>query len=209
MSAVTRWALKYKLIVVILWFGLTAAGAFAATSVGTRLTKGLPIPGQPAYEANLKMLRSFGIDGHQQPTIAVLQLPVGLSMHTSAGRAAAARTLGAAGHAGPVGIIDYATTHDSQLVSPDGRTTFAIYDMPSPDLSRTAGTMGHILPVLEAHAPAGANVTLTGYEQLSAGSTGAGGGGPSVLVETLIGALGALIVLVHWSASASRSTTPY
>lgn len=196
MSAVTRWALNHKLIVVTVWLALAAAGAYAATGVGGRLTQGLPVPGQPAYEANLKMLHTFGIDGHQQPTIAVLQLPVGLSMHTGAGRAAAARTFAAAAHAGPVGIIDYATTHDGRLVSHDGRTTFAIYDMPNPDLARTAGTMGHILPLLEAHTPAGATVTLTGYEQLSAGSTGAGGGGPSVLVETLIGALGALIVLV-------------
>ena len=206
MSAVTRWALNHKLIVVTIWLALAAAGAYAATGVGARLTQGLPVPGQPAYEANLKMLRRFGIDGHQQPTIAVLRLPVGLSMHTGAGRAAAARTLGAAAHAGPVGIIDYATTHDSRLVSRDGRTTLAIYDMPNPDLARTAATMGHILPLLKAHTPAGAKITLTGYEQLSAGSTGAGGGGPSVLVETLIGAIGALIVLVLVFGSAVAVT---
>lgn len=206
MSAVTRWALNHKLIVVIVWLALAGAGAYAATGVGGKLTKGLPIPGQPAYEANLKMLRTFGIDGHQQPTIAVLHLPASLSMQTTAGRATAARTLGAAAQAGPVGIIDYATTRDSRLVSPDGRTTIAIYDMPNPDLAQTAATMGRILPLLEAHAPAGANVTLTGYEQLSAGSTGAGGGGPSVLVETLIGAMGALIVLVLVFGSAIAAT---
>src|SRR6478672_7806272 len=206
MSTVTRWALNHKKIVVVVWLCLTTAGAFASLSVGGKLTKGLPIPGQPAYEANLTMLRTFGIDGHQQPTIAVLHLPVGLSMQTSGGRAAAARTLAAAAHAGPVGIIDYATTHDPRLVSADGRTTVAIYDMPSPDLARTAGTMGDILPLLRAHAPAGASVTTTGYEQLSAGSTGAGGSGPSVLVETLIGALGALIVLVFVFGSAVAVT---
>ena len=43
---------------------------------------------------------------------------------------------------------------------------------------------------------------MTGYEQLSAGSTGKGGGGPSVLVETLIGAVGALLVLAFVFASA-------
>jgi putative drug exporter of the RND superfamily len=202
MSAVTRWALNHKLVVVALWLCLTVAGAFAATSVGSKLTKGLPIPGQPAYEANLKMLRTFGIDGHQQPTIAVLHLPATLSMRTSAGRTDAARTFAAASDAGPVAVIDYATTHDSRLISADGRTTFAIYDMPSPDLARTAGTTNRILPALKAHAPTGATVVLTGYEQLSAGSTGAGGGGPSVLVETLIGAAGALAVLVFVFASA-------
>jgi len=201
-SAITRWALKHKLVVVAFWLCLTVAGAFAATSVGGKLTKGLPIPGQPAYEANLKMLRTFGIDGHQQPTIAVLHLPAALSMRTPAGRTAAARTFGSASTAGPVGVIDYATTNDSRLVSADGRTTFAIFDMPSPDLARTAGTMDRILPALKAHAPAGATVVLTGYEQLAAGSTGAGGGGPSVLVETLIGAVGALIVLAFVFASA-------
>jgi putative drug exporter of the RND superfamily len=206
MSAVTRWSLNHTLIVAVVWLALAGAGAYAATSVGGRLTKGLPIPGQPAYEANLKMLRIFGIDGHQQPTIAVLQLPASLSMHTSAGRAAAARALRVAAHAGPLGIIDYETTGDSRFVSRDGRTTFAIYDMPNPDLARTAGTMGQILPLLEAHKPTGATVTVTGYEQLSAGSTGAGGGGPSVLVETLIGAIGALIVLVLVFGSAIAVT---
>src|SRR5260370_23629809 len=73
--------------------------------------------------------------------------------------------------------------------------------MPSPDRATTAGTMDHILPVLKAHAPPGASVSLTGYEQLSAGSTAKGGGGPRVLVETLIGALRPLLVLPFVFAS--------
>src|SRR6476646_4387847 len=205
MSAITRWALNHKLVVVAVWLCLTAAGGFASLSVGGKLTKGLPIPGQPAYEANLQMLRAFGIDGHQQPTIAVLHLPAALSMRTAAGKTAAARTFAAASQAGPVGVIDYATTHDSRLVSADARTAIAIYDMPSPDLATTAGTMDHILPVLKAHAPPGSSVALTGYEQLSAGSTGKGGGGPSVFVETLIGAVGALLVLAFVFASAAAA----
>src|SRR5256714_10857302 len=123
-------------------------------------------------------------------------------MRTAAGKTAAAGTFAAAAHAGPVGVIDYATTHDSRLVSADGRTAIAIYDMPNPDLARTAGTMDNILPALKAHAPPGASVALTGYEQLSAGSTGKGGGWSRVLVETLIGAVGALIVLAFVFASA-------
>ncbi len=117
MSAITRWALKHKLVVVALWLLLTVAGAFASLSVGGKLTKGLPIPGQPAYEANLKMLRAFGIDGHQEPSIAVLHLPAALSMRTAAGQAAAAHTFAEVSKAGPVGVIDYATTHDRRLVS--------------------------------------------------------------------------------------------
>ena len=202
MSVITRWSLQHKRIVVSVWLCLTVVGALAASSVGGRLTQGLPIPGQPAYEANLKMLRTFGIDGHQQPTIGVLQLPAGQSMRTAAGRSAAAHTFASATNAGPVGVIDYSTTHDRRFISADGRMTFAIFDMPSPDLPKTAGTMGHILSVLRASAPHGATVNVTGYEQLSAGSTGKGGSGPSVLVETLIGAVGALLVLFFVFASA-------
>jgi len=40
--------LKHKKLVVLFWICLTAAGAFASLSVGGKLTKGLPIPGQPA-----------------------------------------------------------------------------------------------------------------------------------------------------------------
>jgi RND superfamily putative drug exporter len=123
-------------------------------------------------------------------------------MKTDAGRAAAARTFAAVSNAGPVGVIDYATTHDSRLTSADGRTTTAIFNMPDSNAARTAGTLGRLMPVLKASAPPGASVSLTGYEQLSAGSTGKGGGGPSVLVETLIGAVGALIVLAFVFASA-------
>ena len=118
MSTVTRWSLNHKKIVVLIWLCLTAAGAFASLSVGGKLTKGLPIPGQPAYEANLKILRTFGIDGHQQPTIAVLHLPAALSTRTAAGKRAAARTFAAASQAGPVGVIDYATTHDGASSRP-------------------------------------------------------------------------------------------
>jgi putative drug exporter of the RND superfamily len=203
MSTVTRWVLSHKKFVVAFWLCLTAAGAFASLSVGNKLTKGLPIPGQPAYEANLKMLRAFGIDGHQEPSIAVLHLPTDLSMNAAAGRAAAARTFAAAAKAGPVGVIDYATTHDRRLVSADGQTTAAIFNMPDSNAARTAGTLGQLSPVLKANAPPGASVALTGYEQLSAGSTGKGGGGPSVLVETIIGALGALLVLAFVFASAA------
>src|SRR5258708_19734883 len=99
------------------------------------------------------MLRTFGIDGHQQPTIAVLHLPAALSMRTAAGKTAAARTFAAASHAGPVGVIDYATTHDSRLVSADGRAAIAIYDMPTPDQPPPPPTMHHILPPPKSHPP--------------------------------------------------------
>ena len=71
--------------------------------------------------------------------------------------------------------------------------------MPNPDLPIGAGVMDRIGPAVRAAAPAGATVGITGFEQLQAVG---GTSGPSVLVETLIGALGALIVLAFVYGSA-------
>ncbi len=136
-----------------------------------------------------------------QPAIAVLRLPAGQSMQTAAGQALAARTFDAAHRAGHLGVADYATTHDRKLVSRDGRTTWALIAMPNPDVPIGAGVLEGIQPALRAAAPPGASVTVTGFEPLQSAG-GSGGGGPSLLVETLLGALGALIILAFVYGSA-------
>jgi RND superfamily putative drug exporter len=158
-------------------------------------------PGTAGSEANEHIRKRFGLDGNEQPAIAVLQLPTGQSMRTASGRAIAARTFAAAHRAGHLGIADFATTHDPKLVSHDGRTTWALIDMPNPDIPLGAGVLQSIQPALRAAAPPGASVTVTGFEPLQSAG-GSAGGSPSILVETLIGALGALIILAFVYGSA-------
>jgi putative drug exporter of the RND superfamily len=57
-------------------------------------------------------------------------------------------------------------------------------------------------PALRAAAPLGVTVSVTGFEQIQAVGGSAGGASPSVLVETLIGGLGALAVLLFVYGSA-------
>jgi RND superfamily putative drug exporter len=123
-------------------------------------------------------------------------------MHTAAGQAAAARTFAAAHEAGHVAVADFANTHDPALVSRDGRTTWALINMPNPDVPLGTGVMGRIPGALRGAAPQGATVAVTGFEQLQAG--GGGGGQSSVLIETIIGMVGALVILalVYGSAIA-------
>jgi putative drug exporter of the RND superfamily len=115
-------------------------------------------------------------------------------MHTAAGRAAAAKTFAAAPRAGKLAVADYATTHNPNLISADGRTTWALINMPNPDIPVGKGVIDRIPPVLHAAAPAGSTVSVTGFEHLQKAKVGATGG-PSALVETLIGAAGALVIL--------------
>ena len=202
MNAITRFSLAHRRLVALAWIALTVAGALTATSTTSRLTHSFATPGNPGYDTNLRILKSFGIDGNEQPTIAVLHLPTGETMHTAAGRAAAARTFAAAHAAGHLAVADYANTHNPTLVSKNGRTTWALIDMPNPDLPLGSGVMGRIPHALRAAAPQGATVAVTGFEQIQSGG---GGGGPSTLVETIIGMVGGLVILAFVFGSRSRS----
>jgi len=193
MNSITRVALRHRKLVALAWILLTVAGVLTLSSTTGKLTHSLATPGTPGSDTNHAIQRRFGIDGNEQPTIAVLRLPAGQTMRTAAGRVAAARTFAAALRAGRLAVADYANTHNPKLISSDGRTTWALIDMPNPDIPLGSGVIDRIPPVLPAAAPTGAAVSITGFEQLQ--SVGGGGGGPSTLVETLIGMLGALVVL--------------
>jgi RND superfamily putative drug exporter len=200
MNSITRLALRHRRLVALAWIILTVVGALTVSSATSGLSHGFSTPGTAGYDANAHMLKTFGIDGNEQPTIAVLHLPAGEGMATAAGQAAAARTFAAAQRAGHLAVADYANTHNPKLISSDGRTTWALIDMPNPDVPLGSGVMDRIAPALRAAAPAGVSVSVTGFEQIQ--SAGGGGGGPSVLIETVIGAVGALAVLLFVYGSA-------
>jgi RND superfamily putative drug exporter len=194
--------LRHGRLVVLAWLVLTVAGALTASTTTNRLTHSFATPGTAGYDANLHLLQTLGIDGNEQPTIAVLTLPAGKGMNTASGQDIAARTFAAANQAGHLAVADYANTHNPKLNSADGSTTWAGFDMPNPDVPSGTGVMDGIGPALRAAAPPGATVSVTGFEQLQTVGGSAAGGGPSVLVETVIGGVGALVVLLFVYGSA-------
>jgi RND superfamily putative drug exporter len=193
MKSITSFSLRYRWVIVLAWIAMTIAGVLTLSSATGALTHNQAAPGTAGYDANEHLKEIFGLDGHEQPTLGVLHLPPGKGMETAAGKAIAARTFAAANKAGPLGVVDFANTGNRRLVSRDGQTTWAIFDMPNPDEAPGTGVIEKIEPALRAAAPPGATVEVTGYEQLQ--SSSGGGGGPSVLVETLIGAVAALVIL--------------
>lgn len=201
MHAVTRFCLRHKGFVLLVWLLLAVLGALTVGPAVDRLTHSIATPGMSGYDTNLHLLQTFGIDGNEQPTVAVLTLPAGQGMDTAAGQATAARTFDAANRAGHVAVADYANTGDHRLISADGRTTWAVIDMPNPDIPAGQGVMDRIEPAMTAAVPAGATVSVTGFEQLQTLGN-ANTSRPSVLVETVIGGLGALVVLLFVYGSA-------
>lgn len=201
MTSITHLALRHRRLVALAWVTLTIVGVLTVSSATGGLSHDFKMPGTAGYDANAHIIKSLGIDGNEQPTIAVLHLPAGEGMGTAAGRAAAMRTFAAANAAGHVAVADYANTHNPKLISPDGQTTWALIDVPNPDVGAGQGVVDRIGPALRAAAPAGGSVSMTGFEQIQSNG-GGGGGGPSVLIITVIGALGALAVLLFVYASA-------
>src|SRR5216684_4036739 len=153
MTKITRLALRHRRLVVLAWVLLGLAGGLTVSSTTGNLSHSVATPGTAGSEANAHIAKRFGLDGREQPAIAVLRLPAGQSMQTAAGQAIAARTFAAAEHAGHLGVADFANTHDPKLVSRDGRTTWALFDMPNPDIPLGSGVLQGIQPALSAAAP--------------------------------------------------------
>src|SRR5437588_9790355 len=157
MNSITRLALRHRRLVALAWIVLTVVGVLTVSSATSGLSHGFNTPGTAGYEANKHLMQRLGIDGNEQPTIAVLHLPAGEGMGSAAGQAAAARTFAAANRAGHVAVADYANTHNPRLISRDGQTTWALIDVPNPDVGTGQGVVGRIGPSLRAAAPAGAS----------------------------------------------------
>jgi putative drug exporter of the RND superfamily len=201
MLKTTRFALKNRRLVVLAWVLVTLAGAFTVGSTNSHLSHSVAYPGTAGSDANEAIRRRFGLDGHEQPALAVLQLPPGQTMRTASGRAIAAGTFAAAARAGHVGVADFANTGNPRLISSNGRTTWALIDMPNPDVPLGQGVLDRLQPAMRAAAPADAHLVVTGFEPLQSAGGGSGSN-PSLLAETLLGALAALVILAFVYGSA-------
>ena len=131
-------------------------------------------------------------EGESVDSPAVQRRPRGRSTRACARRCPNAR------------IASYASTGDDAFVSDDGRTTFAVvYPQPDPDSAfgeNPAAEKAASAARSRARRSPAQPVHLTGFDALFEDS-GADDEGPGLLLEALIGGLGALAVLVFVFAS--------
>src|SRR6266536_1321715 len=195
LAALTDWVLAHRRLVVVFWLAAAVAGAASASSATHALSQRSALPGKPGYQANQLIQRLYGNGGATAPFIAVLSLPSDQRIATPSTRAAIGQAMRALQKYVPGSrVVSYASTADRRFVSPDGRTTFALVYPPSqPDgQNPVAGALAHTKSALAAVSVGGSHFQLTGVDPLSTNSSG---GGQGVLVETLLGAIGALAVL--------------
>jgi RND superfamily putative drug exporter len=198
MTRLTDWVLAHKRTVVIFWVLITLVGIASAGSATKALKQKFSVPGKEGWITNQQIAKDFhGTGGNTSPLLPVVTLPAGKTVASpGVKQELAALEARVAGILPGARIAGYAATGASAFVSKDGRTTF-ILAYPLPDIKESFGNnptaAKRATAALKGATVAGAAVHVTGYDALSTQS--GGGNGPGVLLEALLGGLGALLVL--------------
>jgi RND superfamily putative drug exporter len=193
-----RLVMHHRLIVSLVWFALFAGGVVASSQLGDRLTLDFSLPGQPGDDAEQQLVDNYGTSSFDT-WVAVVTVPEGDTVEAHQDEITRIfETTAAAVPKTETRLVDYATTGDEGFIAGDGRTTYALIQGQLPT-SFGPGIDAQMEPALSKSAEAaGFESGMTSYGMLSAGGDSEG---PSVLAETLLGALGALLVLIFVFAS--------
>ena len=202
MERITRWVLAHRRLVVAAWLLITVVGIATVGDATSAFSQKFSVPGREGYETNTRIVNVFHSGGANAPLLSVVTLPAGVRVPDPVVRSGLERIQTDLERALPGSrTASFASTGNRAFVSADGRTTFVItYPLP------TLGSFGvntHAAQIatsaLASVRIAGARVYVTGVDALQ-NQTG-GSGGPGVLLESMIGGLGALAVLAFVFAS--------
>jgi len=204
-SSITRWVLAHKRTVVITWVALTIAGVMAAGPASDALKGEFSIPDKESWKTNVEIAERYNGDRNgTSPLLPVVTLPKGETVRSPGVRAELRKLDARLERALPgARVASYPSTGDKTFVSDDGRTVFAlVYPRPDPssnfgDNRRAADAASRAIRGAEV---AGRPVHLTGFDALAEDS-GSDSGGPGVLLEAVVGGVGALLVLTFVFAS--------
>jgi RND superfamily putative drug exporter len=182
---------RHRRAVIAVWVVLTLFGGFAAGQVSKRWYQSFSIPGKSAYEANQRTLKAFG-SGVRPPDVVVFRTSgdatksdaIKQAMQRAASTMPGART------------SSYFSTGSLIYVSRDRHTTFEEVYPPGLAKFDTKSGAARMRDAAAKGLPTGITVNVTGHDPLEEASTHGGGGGPSVLLEAVIGGLGALVILL-------------
>ena len=191
LSRLAHVTVRHRWPVIGAWLVLTLFGAFAAAQVSTRWYQSLSVPGKPAYEASQRTLKTLGA-GARPPSVVVFNTSgdatkshaIEQAMQRAAAAMPGART------------SSYFSTGNLMYVSGDRHTAFAEVYPAGPARLDLASGADAMRAAAASGLPAGITVNVTGRDALGEASKHDSGGGSTVLVEALIGGVGALVILL-------------
>ena len=192
MERLAYYVVHHRRLVIGVWILLTVFGGFSAVKVGDRWLEDFSIPGASGYEANQRAVAKLG-NGELFPFVLVFRADQDVTkvpgVETAIEKVAAANPGSR--------VSSFFNTGDDVYVSADRKVTFANvyaagkFTFEGVDLDPTK-------KALAAAVPKGVDGYVTGIDSLVAESskTAEGGEPPSIFIEFLIGALGALVILL-------------
>src|SRR6059058_1185891 len=183
---------RYRWPVIAAWIVLTLVGGVAAGKLSTRWYQSTAVPGKSAYEGSLRTLKALGV-GQRPPNIVVLHSTNVDVTKSPAVRAAMARVV----NANPRALTSsYFSTGNAMYVSRDRHTTFLQVYPPGANALNVKSGAAKMRAEATRGLPAAITVNVTGYQPIEEATKLGSSGGSSVLLEGLIGGLGALIILL-------------
>jgi RND superfamily putative drug exporter len=195
MLSLTRWMLRHRRLVALCWILLAGIGLATSGNATNALSKQMALPGREGFETNQAILRAYSNGGDAAPIVPVIALPASATVDSPGVRAQLAHVFAALAATVPgARVASYADTGNRAFVSRDGRTTFGLIFAATAPGAATPATLPRMQRAAAGLTVAGAPVRLTGLGLLQSAPSSTNG--PSLLTETLIGGLGALLVLI-------------
>jgi RND superfamily putative drug exporter len=170
------------------WLAVAVVGIALVGPIAGRLTSSQTLPGLPSYQAGLAIMHTYGNGGNNTPIVAVVTLPGTQRVDSPAGRSAVGATFAGLRSQRSLRVVSYPAMNDPRLVSPNGHAALGLVfagDNPPTSVQLAAW--------LRAGAPPGVTVAATSINDLQNAPVS---GGLGILGEVIIGAIGALVVLV-------------
>jgi RND superfamily putative drug exporter len=187
---------QHRRIVGFVWLVLFIAGAAAASQVTGRLSTQFDVPGAASYQANLDILRTYGNGAQGYPDAVVITAPAGHTVIEPSVRTGVAESVAAVSALGPFRVASYANTGDTRFISGDAQSEVVLIFLPAYSEADAPPFGPEILQAMRPALPLASRLYLTGLGELIAGGTTHAGADVGALTETVLGGLGALVVLV-------------
>jgi putative drug exporter of the RND superfamily len=202
MQRLSKFTLAHRRLVVGLTLVLTVAGGGALALLLPNVTETYDAPGLPAYEANHRIVSTYGTGGRERPFVPVITLASGRTVDTPGVTEALRRSFDAVSRETHARTVSYVDSRDRRFVGDDGRVTFGlVFGNPVEQGGIPGSALGEgidldvgIEAAMRPHLPPGAALHVTGLDQLA---TGEDTGGLNVPVKLLI-TIGAAILVLAW-----------
>src|SRR3954451_23829137 len=197
MTSITRWVLSHRRLVITFWIVTTVAGLATVNQSSKSFDQKFSVPGREGWQTGQRIKKIYKTGGENLPLLPIVTLPAGKTVDSPGVRAQLADIDRRAAKAIPQGrIASFASTGDRAFVSKDGRTASTVVYPRPPDnaFGDDPVSTKSLRAALRGATVAGAPVHVTGFDPLFR-DTGSDSGGTGLLLEVLLGGLGALVVL--------------